>query len=218
MTKGKKRQCQSDIAASFFPEYAPTLPSPSRMKDLSSDNFGLLIAYLIPGFVTLWGVRPLVKTVDTWLATTPESAPTVGGFLYVTLASFAAGLIVSAVRWAVIDHLYHATGIPQPAWDFRKFPANLEAFQSHVDDHYRYYQFYANALVALVFAYSTAFLTAGRLPGGAGWKDLAFLLIVVVLVFGSRDALKKYYSRTAALLPPRSERRAGAPTSGDALS
>jgi len=188
------------------------------MKDLSSDNFGLLIAYLIPGFVTLWGARPLVKTVDTWLAASPDSAPTVGGFLYVTLASFAAGLIVSAVRWAVIDHLYHATGIPQPAWDFRKLPANMEAFQSHVDDHYRYYQFYSNALVALVFAYSTAFLTAGSLPGRGGWKDLAFLLIAIVLVSGSRDALKKYYNRTAVLLPPpKSGRRANAPPSGDAL-
>ena len=30
------------------------------MKPVTTDNFGLLIAYLLPGFVALWGLRPFV--------------------------------------------------------------------------------------------------------------------------------------------------------------
>src|SRR5437667_438340 len=82
------------------------------VKDVTSDNFGLLIAYLLPGFVALWALRPFVGGVDLLLAAPPGAAPSVGGFLYGTLASTAAGLVVSGVRWAVVDQVYHRTGIP----------------------------------------------------------------------------------------------------------
>lgn len=122
------------------------------VKSVSSDNFGLLIAYLVPGFVTLWGLRSWFPAIDSWMDAPPAEAPTVGGFLYVTLGSTAAGLVVSAVRWAVVDHLYHCTGIPAPRWNFAKLTGNLAAFESIVQDHYRYYQCYANMQVAVIMA------------------------------------------------------------------
>src|SRR5262249_36119232 len=67
---------------------------------------------------------------------------TVGGFLYGTLGSVAAGMLVSAIRWAVLDTLHHRTGIPQPAWNFTRFSTHAAAFDSLVQDHYRYYQHY----------------------------------------------------------------------------
>jgi hypothetical protein len=176
------------------------------VKPVTHDNFGLLIAYLIPGFVTLWGLRPVSPTVAGWLAAAPGTAPTVGGLAYATLASTAAGLVVSAVRWAAVDALYHRTGIPPPAWDFRLLPANLAAFESHVRDHYRYYQGYANMLVAVVLAYGLEWAAGPPHPARSGWWDLAVFGVVVVLVLGSRDSLKKYYARTAALLTPATRR------------
>lgn len=107
------------------------------MKDVNSDNFGLLIAYLIPGFIALWSLQSLLPSGPFTLSIPVESEPTIGGFLYGTLASTAAGLVISAIRWAIIDQIYHRTGIPAPAWDFRKLQANLTAFESHVQDHYR---------------------------------------------------------------------------------
>lgn len=121
------------------------------MKDVTSESFGPLIAYLLPGFVALWGASYFSETVHAWLAVSPEAAPTVGGFLYVTLGSTAAGLVVSAMRWAIIDRLYHRTGIREPRWDFTRLSANFEAFEGLVQNHYRYYQFYSNLLVALSF-------------------------------------------------------------------
>lgn len=170
------------------------------MKVVSSDNFGPLIAYLLPGFVSLWGVSYFSETVHTWLAAAPQAAPTVGGFLYATLASTAAGLLVSAVRWAVVDRLYHRTGIREPRWDFSRLPEKFEAFEGLVQNHYRYFQFYANFLVALSFTYVARLIAVGFRAGHAAWTDFAFVLIWVVLVAASRDTLRKYYARTQALL------------------
>lgn len=172
------------------------------MKTLTPDSFGLLIAYLLPGFVTLWALRPFVPEIGTWLGATPATAPTIDGFLYATLASTAVGLVVSAVRWGVIDSVYHRTGIPAPDWNFRSLPGNLAAFESHVQDHYRYYQFYANMLVALLLAYGTTLATESRWPGQSGWRDVAIVTVLALLVLGSRDTLRKYYRRTEVLLEP----------------
>jgi len=88
-----------------------------------------------------------------WPAVSPQTAPTVGDLLYATLGSIAAGMIASAFRWAVFDTLYHRTGIPPPAWLFSTLHQKLEAFHTLVEIHDRYYQFYANMLVALTFTY-----------------------------------------------------------------
>ena len=181
---------------------------PPVVKQISSDNFGLVIAYLLPGFVTLWGIRPFSTSVDAWFGSSGTTAPTVGEFFYVTLASTATGLIVSTIRWALIDQLYHRTGIPEPAWDFGKLPAALAAFDSHIQDHYRYYQFHANMLVAIAFSYGAQLIAHHRWPGQDGWKiDVAVACLLLVLVLGSRDTLRKYYRRTAAILPARRRRQ-----------
>ena len=98
------------------------------MSDLSEKNFGLVIAYVVPGFVALWGVAYLSPTVASWIAASQSAAPTVAGFLYATLASLAAGLTVSAVRWALIDTLHHATGVMRPSWEFANLDERLDGY------------------------------------------------------------------------------------------
>src|SRR5690349_20986113 len=98
------------------------------MKESSVCNFGLLIAFLLPGFVALWGVGYVSEVVRFWFGDSPDNAPSVGGFLYVTLASIVAGLTVSTVRWIVIDTFHHLTGIAPPAWDFSRLQESVAAF------------------------------------------------------------------------------------------
>ena len=100
----------------------------SYMQQLTSKNFGLLIANLLPGFTALWGASQFSETVRMWLGTTPSDAPSVGGFLYVTLASIGAGMTVSAVRFLVIDRIHHRTGISEPRWDFSRLSDNVAAY------------------------------------------------------------------------------------------
>ncbi len=123
------------------------------MSELSEKSFGLLIAYVLPGFVTLWGISLFSPTVESWITNSQHGAPTVAGFLYVTLASLSAGLTVSAIRWILIDNLHHATGVKPPKWEFANLDDRLQGFLALVENHYRYYQFYANSVVAGAVAY-----------------------------------------------------------------
>jgi hypothetical protein len=184
---------------------------------VSADNFGLLIAYILPGFVCLWALQPLVPAVRAWLAAQPSDAPSVGGFLFVTLASAAAGMLVGTVRWAVLDQLHHRTGIRPPRWNLSRLTSNLAAFRTLVEWHYRYYEFHGNMLVAVTFLYAVRLFAAGRLPGEGGWTDLLFLATATVLLLGSRDTLRKYYARSGELLAGKQGTLENGPTSASAL-
>lgn len=174
------------------------------MQGVSNDNFGPLVAYLVPGATVLLGLRPYFPVLQHWFAATPPEAPTLGGFLYLTVASLAAGMTVSAVRWAVIDTLHAVTGLPPPKLDFSQLHGNVDGLALLIDIHYRHFQFYANMQVATVIAYlcHRAYygFAATRL-----WFDAGVLVIEVVFFLASRDTLWKYYLRSEQLLVPRSD-------------
>ena len=45
------------------------------MGELTARNFGLLIAYVLPGFVGLWGLGYLSEPVRTWLSGAGPAGP-----------------------------------------------------------------------------------------------------------------------------------------------
>ncbi len=173
------------------------------VKETSVTNFGLLIAFLLPGFVALWGLSYVSEPVRSWFGASPEQSPSVGGFLYVTLASIVAGLTVSTVRWIVIDTVHHCTGITRPAWDFSRLQENVAAFDMLNEFYYRYYQFYSNTAVAILFANFMRHLSAPTSFWSIDVTDGAAAALVVVFLAGSRDSIAKYYGRTGQLLAQR---------------
>lgn len=182
------------------------------MSEITDRNFGILIAYLLPGFVALTALAEYSEPVRAWLGTAAGTGPTVGGFLYVTLASVAAGLTVSALRWLILDTIHHHAGVPRPQWDFAALPANLPAFQGAVENHYRYYQFYGNALIALLLALPGPLTRA--FPANVGLATAAVLGLSALFFVASRDALRKYYTRTSAFLQVSQHRRIEPMTNG----
>lgn len=170
------------------------------MQNLTNRNFGLIVAYLIPGFVCLWGIGFIDPRVADWLAGSRDVGPTIAGVLYVTIASIGLGMTASAARWAIIDQLHHATGLSRPAWSDRDLHNRIEAYTWLIENYYRYYQFYGNTLISLLIACG---LWRSSLPDplqGAGWVELGLFLISAVLLGGSRSALARYYSRAGDLL------------------
>ena len=167
------------------------------MNESLDRSFGILIAYILPGFFCLAGASQSSATIAAWMSVAPSSDPTVGGFLYVTLGSLAAGMVINAFRWLLIDSLHHLTGLSRPNLDFSKLSSNLEAFKIAVEHNYRHYQFYANTVIAGIF-YSLADQWAN-----GHWPLLGLLAGIVVegvLLVTSRDCLRRYYERTAQLI------------------
>ena len=167
------------------------------MGDLSGRGFGLLIAFVIPGFAVLWALQSYSPVVQTWLeqGRVADTAPSIGGFLYATLASIGVGITLSGARWLTVDQLHAHTGIKKPTWDDALLERRLDGFNQIVEFYYRYYQAYANGLVALALVV----LVHGRTNWSKGelWLSAA---TAVVFFLSSRDALRRCYSKVALLL------------------
>ena len=170
------------------------------MGELSNRNFGLLIAYIVPGFTLLCGVAFPFPPVRDWLLGAGTDGPSLGGVLYVLIASVAAGMTASAIRWAAIDTLHHCTGLSNPRWDDSQLHERTDAYIWIVENHYRYYQFYGNTAVSLILAWVLWRVSPLGPLSGIGWIDITVGIIVLVFLAGSRNALSRYFQRTHALL------------------
>ena len=169
------------------------------MQNITNANFGPLIAYLVPGATALWGISEFHPALRSWFAFASPEAPTIGGFLYLTVASIACGMVVNAIRWAVVDSFHRKTGLPLPPLDFSQLGHNVEAFNLLIEIHYRHYQFYSGMCVATLIAY----LSHRSRHGGfwpLGWLDVGFLAIEIIFLLTSRNTLRNYYSRGTQLL------------------
>ncbi|MCB9839002.1 MAG: hypothetical protein H6813_06655 [Phycisphaeraceae bacterium] len=158
-----------------------------------------MIAYLIPGFVLLWGFGLISEEVRSWLHGSSIAGPTIGGFLYVTIASVGLGMTASALRWILVDSLHHATGVDRPSWSDHRLHERLPGYDWIVNNHYRYYQFYGNTLISILLVYLIWRVSSINAVDEQA-IGLAVAFVVSVFLASSRDALKRYYARTESLL------------------
>jgi hypothetical protein len=173
------------------------------LTDMANENpindFGLLIAYVLPGFIALWGLAFIDPTLKLQLLYTGMDQPTIAGFLYSTVAAIAAGLTVSTIRWLTIDRVHRLTGVHRPEWDAALLEENVNAFNVLLEGHYRFYLWYANSFVAIFWVF-----VARRIAVWEVWPldglDASLLAILPLFFLGSRDTLKKYYARVGRLL------------------
>jgi hypothetical protein len=171
------------------------------MTGSSTRQFGLIIAYLLPGFVALAGLAPLFPAVGRWLA--PVSAGAVdlglGPPLYAILGAMTLGMVISCFRFLLIDQLHGWMGVRRPTWDDSRLDEVLHAFEHLVDAHYRHYQSTANLLLAVLWAYGLN-RVSGALPFLGPVTDFGAAVLVVALFVASRSALSNYYDRSRRLI------------------
>lgn len=176
------------------------LASASPHMEHINQQFGLLIAYVLPGFVGLGGVALIVPSVARWLQPFGfEGLSGIGPPVYAVLSAITVGMIISCIRWLVIDHVMHGIGVQAPRWSPSQLETHLSSFTYLVESHYRYYQFYANSVVALVWTYAI-YRAMSAAPWLGSASDIAIITLCGVLLLGARDALAKYYRRTAQLV------------------
>lgn len=169
------------------------------MKDGLGLNFGVVIAFLLPGFILLYGFSLVDDSVESAFMYTSTHDTGVGGFLFASLASLALGLMVSAVRWLILDHIFEWMGLSK-TMDFSKLSdANkYNAFMGVVENHYRYFQYYSNTSISILIAWIVYVIAkAPVIP----WEQTCGLLIVfIALLAGAHNAFKKYHERGSAIL------------------
>lgn len=170
-----------------------------QMQSVTNANFGPLVAYLLPGATVLLGLTPFSPLIRSWFAVAPNGTPTIGGFLFLTVASMGVGMTVSAIRWLVIDSLHRFTGLTSPPQDFSRLGPNVEAFGLLIQIHYLHYLWFSNELIALAIAYGCYRVNLGA-TATLSWLDVLFVLLEVVFWAASRDTLTRYHLRSRQLL------------------
>ena len=164
--------------------------------DQLDKNFGLLIAFGLPGFLVFTQLPPQLMTpLASFMVQTGE--PSIGGFLYTLIGSIGCGIILSAIRWMLVDSAIHWTGVRKPKLNFRSMDTKLQAFSLLVEHNYRFYQFYSNSLVAILMLVGMRFRTDGcPSPEAFFWLGL----LCIVLAAASRDCLVRFYQRASLVL------------------
>lgn len=159
-------------------------------------SFGILIAFIIPGWILLLGLSLRFPEIQPWVAGPIESSPTIGGFLYSMLASVALGMLASTLRWMALDPVMNFRRAYACEPDFRELRNSHEAMKSLVESHYRFYQFHGNTLVAICFAVPERWLHLGFRASEA----ILLGAIMIVLILGAWDTHRKYALRASRLL------------------
>ena len=175
--------------------------------DVSSRNFGYLISYVIPGFIVVATLSSHSPSLGRLIGISTSTAPSVGGFLYVTVASVFAGMILSALRWLSLDTLHHAMGLRRPTWDFAVFQQKRSAFDALAYNHFRYYEFFGHTALALLAVAVSPRTLRIVLPFPAAVSYLLLTMLIALMFVASRDALRNYYGRTRELMGEREEPR-----------
>lgn len=154
-------------------------------------NFGLVIAYLIPGFLATYAVAPHVTTVDELLGG-PRRVPDSASVVPLVLIAVGVGIIVNAISAVVIRWLIHKSRVqPHPGVVERKLTIDdMHKYNHLVEATFRFHQFYSNTLVAVMLL----------APVWLVWplqdnilRNASLLLVIGVLFWTARGSLRSFY-------------------------
>ncbi|HEV3457044.1 MAG TPA: hypothetical protein VHG32_10825 [Thermoanaerobaculia bacterium] len=126
-------------------------------------NFGLVIAYFLPGMVVTYSLRYVSLRIDYLLQRVESGQALLGPGLFLLIAAVVAGLIVSAARMVVFEPILYRTGVGRPNVNYKALasPETLSVYIQVVDNVYRFYQFYGNIFLALLLMALLRYAVAG---------------------------------------------------------
>jgi|GEM_PF-3012691 len=139
-------------------------------------DFGLFIAYLVPGIVVLYALSLVAPQVREFLQG-GDGKSSLGGAVMVTLVALVVGRIVSIGRSAIIDPTFriplpfvncdrapHRGAIDSAEPDYKQLTrvGHREALLMAITNEQRPYQFGGNTAIAVLLATSCWFAALGR--------------------------------------------------------
>ncbi len=124
------------------------------MKDVTTTSFGLLIAYLLPGTVALYGAvfwsQSLAEVYRTSLSAKSDATL----FLLIAIAALVVGLLINTARWLFFERALCKEYRLSPDV-FRSFTDEhkLQTFLLVIEETFRYQQFLGNIAIQTPFLY-----------------------------------------------------------------
>ncbi len=164
------------------------------MKTVAPLDFSLLIAFLLPGFVTFYALGYVSATTASLIEKSVEGSADLGVGLFVILYSLAAGVVISAIRAQILDVLQRKTGVPTATLNYAKLKdeSTLKAFKEAIANTYRFSQFYGNMFISLVLLIAVKYQSLTSLKS----EPFLFVLLLgtaVVLFISHRRELRDTY-------------------------
>jgi hypothetical protein len=129
-----------------------------------SISFGLLIAYFLPGSITVFALGYLVPDVSAALSTLKEGDKVAGVSIILAVMCLVSGLIIDSIREVALNgFFYGCVGIEHnsPQIEKLKNKEKYEAFLGVIDNYYRFYQFSGNTFIAAIFLVITRYAFGG---------------------------------------------------------
>jgi hypothetical protein len=152
----------------------------SGVKDLTVTSFGLVIAYLLPGLVGLYGLSFWSKKLSQMFSTFLTSESNIGLFLIVVLASLAIGLLANGLRWVAFEMLFFKKHRTQSS--FHKTLAGerkLAAYRVVIDETYRYHQWWGGIAFTIPIGYFGWLVGSWHATSGLQKASITALLVGV---------------------------------------
>lgn len=170
-------------------------------------NVGYVIAFLCPGLVGAVALSFHFPVLRRLIENAQEADQSLGVFLFTAVFALAVGVVLSGVRAILLDGPMYGwiakrRGIPKPAHDFGSLliPGMREAVETLVEAYFRYYQFYANMLVA-VGALSVSRLLAGECNDWPRWWGILSAATMLALLLSAGASLRRYAESYQSILP-----------------
>jgi len=164
-------------------------------------DFGLFIAYLVPGFVAFYALTYFSLEVSDVFTSSLAPHSGITAELGIGLFSIGAGIIVSALRDMALDKIQICTSSINTEIDYSKLADKdkMEAFKGVIENLYRYTQFYGNMFVSLLVLIGARLFSA---PQSAILTAVNILLLValIVLFIAHRRSLGQTYLRIGQIL------------------
>jgi len=119
-----------------------------EMKDVTITSFGLVIAYLLPGLVGLYGLSFWSPALQKVFGTFLTLQSNVGLFLIVLLAALIVGLLANGFRYFIFEVLFFKSyRMDQSLLKYLPGERKLSAYRTAIDETYRYHQWWGGLAV-----------------------------------------------------------------------
>lgn len=175
------------------------------VNQVSNTNFGLIIGYVIPGFVAVVALAGVYPPIGSLLGFSEGKDFSAVGSIYALILSIGAGVVISGVRYFTIDALLKwCGGCGRCAWigetsvstNYTALADNMKQFETIIEDFYRHYQAYSNLFVSILFLALFVFTTDNPIIDfPLSFASVGVLAAVEIVLFASANNCFRNYQK-----------------------